>query len=288
MVVEADWQKWWKSAGADWDPSKRHGDEGSATSERPKSFQPPGDKTPEIFSDLRVMSKKVVIIMDTSGSMHIRQFVEEETTGEQGEEGAGTSLAGGDKPKLKEDPNAEGYKPKKCSFSQCPGARGTGPECPSDEKLPIYFSRMKRLVRHMCALVETLRRDVEFQIVAFSTDARAWKGTKLIKASSKNKQKAIKWLKGLKAAGYTTAQKAIDLAFKIPGADTFIFVTDGGPTNPAGRPYPPERYRELLDEVKRQNRKRKVVIDVVAISEGHTDFSAGLADENRGSYVVVD
>jgi Mg-chelatase subunit ChlD len=296
MTVEADWKKWWKSASGDWDASKRHGATGTATSEKPKHFQPPGDPAPEIFSDLRVTSKKVVIIMDTSGSMHIRQYVEEEVPPTEGgvkpeaggDKGGGVSLGKGKKPKLKEDPNKEGYKPKKCRFAQCPGARGTGRECPSDEKLPIYYSRMKRLTRHMCELVDSLRSDVEFQLIAFSTDARAWKGKKLIKASAKNKAKAIKWLKGLSAAGYTTATKAIDLAFKIPGADTFVFCTDGGPTNPSGRTYPNERFRELLDEVKRQNRKRKVVIDVVAIAEGHTDFSCGLADESGGEYVVVD
>jgi hypothetical protein len=281
-----DWTKWWKDNGADWDPSQKGGGD-SATSERPKNWQKPGDKTPNLFESVEISSKKIVIIMDTSGSMHIRQFVEE-PKGEEGEGGGGTSLAGAGKLPKGVNPNADGYKPKPCTFSQCPGARGSGPECPSDENLPIYYSRMKRLPRNMVKVVRSLRSDVQFQLVAFSTEARTWKGKKLLRATASNKDKAVKWLEGLQAGGFTNAGKAIDLAFTIPMADTFIFVTDGGPTNPAGRPYPAERYRELLDLVKRKNKRRKVRIDVVAISEGHTDFSSGLADENGGEYTVVD
>ncbi|RMG15664.1 MAG: hypothetical protein D6731_07880 [Planctomycetota bacterium] len=285
-----DWKKWWRESGKTWDPSQRKASGDGATSERPKHFQ---KKTPpSMFEGLPVSSKKVIIIMDVSGSMHIRQYVREEVEeAERGaREGTGTSLAGsGDRPpKLNFDPTKDGYKKKPCTFSQCPGARGTGPECPSDENLPLWFSRMKRLSRAAQRLVDAFSPDTEFQMIAFSTEARTWKGKKLVRATASNKEKAKKWLAGLQAGGFTNTMKAMELAFTIPGADTLIFVTDGAPTNPAGRPYPPERWRELLDKIKRLNKRKKWRIDVVAIAEGHTDFATSLAEENGGSYTVVD
>ena len=92
----------------------------------------------------------------------------------------------------------------------------------------------------------------------------------------------------LQPSGATSADRALELAFKVSEADALVFVTDGAPTNPAGRPYPPDRYRELLDRVKKLNQKRKVTIHVIAISSGNTAFSSGLAEENKGQYLVVD
>lgn len=294
LATEADWTKWWKEAGKTWDPSQRATDSDTATSQR-KTFQDPKDKIPpSVFEGVDMTSKKIVIIIDTSGSMHIRNYIHEEVedSGEKGsEKNGGTSLSGpvNKAPKLKFDPRKDGYKKKKCTFHQCPYAKGsTDTVCPNDQRLPKWFSRMNRLSRKVQTVVESFRRDVEFQIVRFSTDASTFKGMKLMKATSGNKKKAIAWLKGLKADGFTNSEKGIKKAFKVPSADTFIFVTDGAPTNQSGRPFPAKRQRELLDFVKRKNRKRQVVINVVAISEGHTDFSNGLAEENKGTYVVVD
>ncbi len=282
LKTAADWQKWWQDAGAEWDPSQR-GKGVGATGERPKNFQ--SDPPPNMFESMEVRSRRVVLILDVSGSMHIRQYIEE--PGERGGEGTGTSLAGGPLPPGL-DPKKPGYEPKKCTYHQCPGAKGTGPECPSDENLPDYYSRLARLSRQVQKLVRGFSPKVRFNIVAYSSDARAWKGKDLVPASAGNKEKAVKWIQGLQHGGATSADKALEVAFGFEEADTFVFVTDGAPTNASGRPYPAERWRELLDQVKALNKVRQVKIDVVAIAEGHTDFSTGLASENEGRYVVVD
>lgn len=297
LVEEADWKKWWGDSKADWTPESRTADSGdsdTSTRDIPKHWQK--DDPPAFNGELKVTSKRVVIILDVSGSMHIRQYVESDEPKGGGENvGGGTSddtdgqsLGGSDAPKLKEDPNKDGYKPKKCTFHQCPGAKGTGPECPSDEKLPKYYSRMKRLSRQIAELVKGFKGGTKFNMVSYSTAAKTWKGAKLITATPGNKAKAQKWIKALEPGGATRSDLALELAFQVAGADTFIFVTDGAPTNPKGRPYPAERWRELLDKIKRKNRKRKIRIDVVAIADGHTDFAVDLADENRGEYLTVD
>lgn len=295
LTSPEDWKKWWKTAKRDWDPSQRGTGEG-ATSERPKHYQ--SESPPSMFQSLEVTSRRIVVIMDVSGSMHIRQYIEEpnegpapntgssSTTGDD-EDGGGVSLGG---PALPPGvtPGKPGYKPKPCTFHQCPGAKGTGPPCPSDENLPLWYSRLRRLARQTERLVEALNPKVKFNIIAYSTAAQTWRGNKLVEASGGNKQKAVQWIRGLQAGGATSADLALELAFTIPDADTFIFVTDGAPTNRSGKPHDPSKWRELLDHVKRLNKRRGVRIDVVAIAEGHTDFARGLAEENEGQYLVVD
>ncbi|MCO5170184.1 MAG: VWA domain-containing protein [Planctomycetes bacterium] len=294
-----DWTKWWETNEATWDPSQRNA-AGGATRTRP--FQP---DAPSMFESMTIRSKKVVIVLDISGSMHIRNYVldpiEEAPPPrgrDQGGDGSRTregedAPQSGPKPQQGAplppgvDPDAPGYKKKPCTFNQCPGARGTGPECPSDENLPNWYRRHDRLMRQVSAVIRAFKPDVKFNMVAFSSDARPWKPNALQPANDRNKQEALRWVEALQPSGATLAEKAMELAFKYEEADTIIFVTDGAPTNPAGRPYDQTRWRDLLDEVKRLNKTRKVTIDVIAIAEGHTDFARGLARENNGTYVTV-
>src|SRR5207237_211363 len=102
-----------------------------------------------------------------------------------------------------------------------------------------------------------------------------------------NKHSATQFVDGLQPNGATSTDKALDAAFAIEDADSFIMVTDGAPTNPAGRPYDEARWRELLDKVKVQNKVRHVRIDVITIAEGATGFAQMLATENGGEYSTV-
>lgn len=299
-----DWTKWWDTNEATWDPSQRGGSTGEGT--RTRSFQP---DPPSMFESVTIRSKKVVIVLDVSGSMHIRNYVQDPIEvpatprrGREASEGSATrdtnsqtddddDAQGGRNagPPLPAgvDPNAPGYKKKPCTFSQCPGAKGTGPECPSDENLPTWYRRHDRLMRQVSVVVRAFKPDVKFNLVAFSTDARAWRGNTLVQASDRNKQQALQWIESLQPGGATLADKAMELSFRFEDVDTILFVTDGAPTNGAGRPYDASRWRELNDEVKRLNKNRHVKIDVIAIAEGHTDFARNLAAESGGEYVTV-
>jgi hypothetical protein len=313
-----DWTKWFQTVAPDWDPQKKAAAAAGATTVR---F---GQDGSNLFETMEIRSKKVVIILDCSGSMHIKNYIREQSEppppppkptgdgtqsrdpaktteatppggapagggapGGGGANGGGgnTSLAGPPLPPGV-DPDKPGYKPKSCSFAQCPGARGHGPPCPSDDNLPVWFNRMERLKRQVQKAITMFKPSVRFNIVTFSTDARQWQKTLQV-ADEKGKRGAIEFVKAQRADGFTNALKAIDMAFAIEDADTFIFVTDGAPTNPAGRPYDPVRWRELLDEVKRLNKVRQVKIDVITMAEGHTQFAQGLASENGGQYIQV-
>ncbi|MBL4850311.1 MAG: hypothetical protein JKY65_32745 [Planctomycetes bacterium] len=283
LTKAADWRKWWGEVGKTWTADMRPKvADGDGTKTRPNHFQT--GENPKFFESLEVKSRRIVLVMDVSGSMHIREYVKD--PGEEGEKGAGTSLGA---PVPSEDPDAEGYTPKKCTFHQCPAARGRkGATCPSDEKLPAYYSRMNRLTRAAQKLVRVLPKGTKFNMVAYSTEARTWKGKALIAASGSNKDKACKWLESLSEGGVTRSNTAVDLAMTFLQADTIIFVTDGAPTSAAGKPLDEKQVTEFLAEIKRKNRTRKVKIDVIAIGEGSTDFASELAEQNEGQYLGVD
>lgn len=283
LTKPEDWKKWWGEVGKSWTPAMRpEAEGGSGTKTRPNHFQ--SGENPKFFESLEVKSRRMILVIDVSGSMHIREFIKE--PGETGEAGGGTSLGA---PQPAEDPNKDGYTPKKCTFSQCPAARGRkGATCPSDEKLPAYYSRMNRLTRAAQKLVRAFPKGTKFNMIAYSTDVRAWKGKALIAASGSNKDKACKWLEGLSEGGVTRSDDAVDEALTFTEADTIIFVTDGAPTNKAGKPLDEKQVTEFLAEIKRKNRVRKVKIDVIAIGEGSTDFATNLAEQNEGQYLGVD
>jgi len=302
FTSQEDWEKWWGGVEDDWDPSQRSAGAGET---RTRDLQP-GDP-PSMFESVEIRSRRVVIILDTSGSMHIKKYVHDPLDegpdeaaegegsqtrgdgddGDGGDDDGGVDLGGG--PALPHgDPTAPGYEPKKCTFHQCPAAKGRqGATCPSDDKLPEYYNRLQRLVRQVELVVRRFDPSVRFNMVAFSTDARPWRGRDLVDAGARDKRSAIQWLQSLQPDGVTSAGKALEEAFTFEDADTFIFVTDGAPTDPSGAVLGSQEIRALLDEVQRQNRVREVQIDVIGIAEGATGFARQLASENGGQFVRV-
>lgn len=314
--TQADWTKWWDGEEATFDPSKV-GSTGEGTKTR--SFQP--QKPPSLFNGLEVRSRKVVIVVDVSGSMHIKNYVhdpieevrppkpKEPKEGTQTRDPAPTSGTGdkdgdgkpddgdgqgqnGGPPAQKgpplppgvnpDDPN---YKKKPCAYGQCPAAREG--KCPTDENLPTWYRRMERLCRQVQVAVRNFDEGTKFNLIAFSSDARVWKPKGLIPATARNKEEAVKWLEALQPNGATCADKALEAAFGLTEADAIVFVTDGAPTDSTGKPHDATGWRQMLDEVKRLNRVRKVKIDVITIAEGNTDFTKDLARENGGEYLTV-
>lgn len=318
--AQADWTKWWDGEEATFDPSKV-GSTGEGTKTR--SFQP--QQPPSLFNGLEVRSRKVVIVLDVSGSMHIKNYVhdpieevhppkprepkegtqtrdppptsgtgDKDGDGQDGGKDAGQDdgkKGGGAAPQKgpplppgvnPDDPN---YKKKPCAYGQCPAAREG--KCPNDENLPVWYRRMERLARQVQVAVRNFDEGTRFNLIAFSSDARTWKPKGLVPASGKNKEEAVKWLEALQPGGATSADKALQAAFALEEADAIVFVTDGAPTDPSGKPLDATGWRQILDEVKRMNRVRKVKIDVITIAEGNTDFTKDLARENEGEYLTV-
>ncbi len=151
---------------------------------------------------------------------------------------------------------------------------------------------------------------VEFNVLAFATEVRAWKKT-LVPANVLNKTSAQDWVSRLEAiggaskddlaraglvgtanleAGKTNTYAALMAGLGVqPGArkddyevelDTIFFLSDGRPSH--GDYVDPA---DILREVRARNELRKVVIHTIAIGEFQKDFMRALAEENGGVFV---
>ena len=156
-------------------------------------------------------------------------------------------------------------------------------------------------------MIERLPLAVSFNIIAFATDVKPWKPS-LQQATITVKYAAKQWIKGLHAIG---GESRVDLARNgLPGAseiekgktntfdalvlalgvhdlrtadesyektdaDTIFFLSDGRPT--AGLYVDPD---DILREIRKLNRLRKVVIHTIGIGEFDAGFMQRLAEQN--------
>jgi len=161
-----------------------------------------------------------------------------------------------------------------------------------DRKIDIARYELRTAIR-------MLSDDTYFNVVMFSYGVRVWMMT-MVPATKPNRENAIAWLKTIPAWGGTNTFDAVERAFQIQGpgndkkrlqgADTFFLVSDGRPS--VGRII---QSQEILDEVTRLNRSRRVRINTIAVGkeENPQDGTAGvdpkflkdLAEQNFGQSV---
>jgi hypothetical protein len=67
-----DWSKWWDAVEATWDPSQK-----VAASSAGGTVARFGGDGPSLFGSVELRSRKIVLVLDVSGSMHIRNFIQE-------------------------------------------------------------------------------------------------------------------------------------------------------------------------------------------------------------------
>lgn len=158
--------------------------------------------------------------------------------------------------------------------------------------------------------IENLEPYVEFNVLSFATDVKAWKKG-LVKANVLNKSSASEWVKRLEAIGGASKQDlaraglvgsanleagktntfaalmsglGVDLEAKKDDyeveLDTVFFLSDGRPSH--GDYVDPD---DILREVNAANALRKVVIHTIAIGEFQKDFMRSLAELNGGVFV---
>jgi len=178
---------------------------------------------------------------------------------------------------------------------------------PSMHRIDIVKTELMRTI-------ERLDAHVQFNILAFATEVRAWKKD-LVPANVLNKSSADSWVKRLEAIGGASKQDlaevglafsasieggktnthgalmqalGIDLKNKRRGRkpsyevdlDTIFFLSDGRPSH--GLYTVPE---DILREVREANELRKVVIHVIAIGDVHIELMRELAKQNDGHFV---
>lgn len=172
------------------------------------------------------------------------------------------------------------------------------------------YSRMDIVKTELARTVLGLEDYVTFNVLAFATEADAWKKS-LVTANVLNKSSAESWINRLEplggssksdlaavglvsaanlGAGKTNTWGALSWALAVNdgkgkeeyelAVDTIFFLSDGRPTH--GRYVDSDR---ILDEVRKANALRKVVIHTIAIGEFQKAFMEKLAAENGGIFV---
>ncbi len=275
MDTATDWENFWQPREETFDPATDRGDSegvgGTVVREAPKLF------------GSEIISKRVVIILDTSGSMHIKDPFsgnEEATT----PEGGGTTAR--PTPKATPQPPAGGG-----------NAKGPCPDCSQTHAgvgLPADRQRIERAKKELTKVVNALPGDVLFNLLVYSTDVKSWQEKKLVQATPANKKSAIGFVQSLRAEGVTRSGDSLKRAFDFSEADTIYLLSDGTPTTKDGKPVPAtdpdpknESLEKIYEEVKQLNRLRKVVINTLAFQGAYKPFMTRLAQDSGGKYADI-
>jgi hypothetical protein len=219
-------------------------------------------KAPKFFGQ-EVMSKKIMFVIDRSGSMQARDPAMKKS------EGGGLTPV---------DPN---YKP--------------GPEDSwgGDTSLPQNRARIERVKNELSKCIAAMDPKTKFNVIYFSSSIAVWQ-KKLVYANSQNKKSAIKWISGLGPMGNTHTDDALKKAFENQEFDTLFFLSDGQPfKNRQLLPVEP-----ILEWVRNANRQRKVKIftfgfEGVKTKPGATNreemlkLLQGLAKEHGGKFTNI-
>jgi len=154
--------------------------------------------------------------------------------------------------------------------------------------------RIYRVKKELTRCIRNLPNDVKFNIISFSDVITKWRPG-LTRATESAKKKAIAWVQKLEADGLTHTDEAIEEAFKDRQVDTIILLTDGAPTHIGGDAKPEWGGHEdskaliaqILEWVRKHNRLRKITIHCLGFEEANFDFLKQLARENNGTCKAI-
>ncbi len=227
---------------------------------------------PTFFSNA-IESDKIVFIIDVSGSM------------------------------LKRDPPPKKRKtaPAKPEPAPTPGktvVRKTKAEKAAEEEadkpvveadLPVERERLFRVKEELVRTIGSLPQSVAFTVLSYSnTLAFIGDSPQLLLATAENKQKAIEWVKKMKAEGETWTDTAFERVLgEVKDADTIFLLSDGQPYR-NGKSIPPAA---ALDTIKTLNRFIKARINTIGFLQAGSNlqiFLRNLASQHDGTYTPLE
>lgn len=174
-------------------------------------------------------------------------------------------------------------------------------------------TRIERAKAQLSRVVSELPKGSKFGIVAYSAPKpgqtklpkgkfppeinkfhwlRVWK-QKLAPVNKKSVGSALKFVQRLYADGLTYTLRGIEAAFEVPEVDTIVLLSDGAPNDIDANSHQPLKVPEILAEVSKLNRKRRLVINTFGIlppgqSTGNlAKFLKDLAEQNGGTFTEV-
>ncbi|MCH2100573.1 MAG: VWA domain-containing protein [Planctomycetes bacterium] len=131
-------------------------------------------------------------------------------------------------------------------------------------------------VNELCATIDNLTGDHQFNIIDFSGSARSWK-PKLVIADDANKKEAIQHLKNLRPWGGTNLSASLQKAFDMKDVQQVYLMTDGDPTQGI------TLKSAIVDWVVEMNRTRRIRFHTIVAGDVDGSFLAEIAQLNRGT-----
>ncbi len=224
-----------------------------------------GGSKERIFFGRSITSSKLVLILDTSGSMLQRDL---------------QRRGYGKKPTRPETASggAEG------GGSQAPkGQNGKGKEGQAGAAAPKPPTRLERAQRELKKVLDQLDSRVQLNIVTFSgiKAIKVWKPGGVYPLTKANRESAKKFVDSFKASGATATDKALEMAYSIKGARAFYLLSDGSPSHGMGANLPPE---EVYKVVRQSDRGRGITIHTMGFVGANKQFMQQLSTMTGGRY----
>ncbi len=240
LELASEWRDWWKSNRGHFDPNAvRAGGEVPRTVLR---------NAPKLFGQ-EILSKHAVFVLDVSGSMALKDPIDE--SGRVG--------------------------------------RRVEPKDPNYGNVPKERMRLYRLKQAMIAAIKDLPGDTRFTIITFATHVKRWKPKLIPASAKNKADAvdfvsgmSPQGFTNLDLALEEAFKVKGATAF-------YVFsdgVPQRGKT-PQGKPDYIDR-QEILDKVKQWNRLRQVKIYTIGLGEADAAFMTRLAQENGGKFTAVD
>lgn len=133
----------------------------------------------------------------------------------------------------------------------------------------------------LAEVLNALPDATEFNLIAFSTEPRLWRG-ELQKKSKQNVADAIKFVQSTSVGGWTNVYDSLARGIEMQSVDTVVLLSDGAPS--VGR-Y--EFFSRIRHHIRLLNRTRKVAVSSIALqtSDDAKRFLRELAKDTGGDYV---
>jgi hypothetical protein len=196
-------------------------------------------------------SHRVVIILDVSSSMRLRDPL----------------------------PETAGAEEKPAEHTEArPGAGAS-------DGLPEERGRLARAKQGIAKLLLHLHEDARFDLIRFAQHPSPWRGS-LVPVSEDTIARAVDYLRGYTPMGLSRADLALEEGFRNREADTIYFFSDGIPSRAQGAEA--AEFASILAQVRVWNRFRGVRIHTVGFGSVDGAFLRFLARENGGAYYELD
>jgi len=229
-----------------------------------------GGSQERIFFGRSINSSKLVLILDTSGSMLQRDLIRR---GYGNKPTRPETASGGVK-------SGEGTQAPKGKGGKGKDAKG-GQAAPKAPARPP--TRLQRAQRELKKVLDQLDERVQLNIVTFSglKAVRVWKTGGVYPLTKANRASAKKFVDSFRASGATATDKALEMAYSIKGARAFYLLSDGSPSHGGGSSLPPE---EVYKVVRQGDRGRGITIHTMGFKGANRVFMQKLSTMTGGRY----